>query len=131
MNSSEVLSRSINVSRLEEAALNFVVSPKAFKLLEHHRAAVLTLRAKDASYSQIHDFLKEHHIFVSESSISRFCRKHRSELQRQRLLLEQEADFRTESSPGSKPTSSLSATDTIPGASRSGTRKIRDLRGEV
>jgi hypothetical protein len=36
------------MNALEFAARSFVVSPKAGRLLERHRATVLTLRAKDA-----------------------------------------------------------------------------------
>lgn len=117
-------------SLTEKAALDFAVSPKAFRLLEHHRSAVLILRARDASFSQIHDFLKEHGVVVSESSITRFCRKHRADLQRQRLLLEQEIDTPTE--PQRTPVE-VTSTSVInpPTYSQSSARKVRDLRGEV
>jgi hypothetical protein len=48
------------MNALEIAARNFVTSAKAGLLLERHRAAVLTLRAKDATFSQIQDLLSEH-----------------------------------------------------------------------
>src|SRR5271168_4895198 len=77
----------------ETAARNFVVSAKAGRLLERHRSTVLMLRAKDAAFSQIQDLLAQHGVSVSESSITRFCRKHRAEIQRLRLQLEQESDL--------------------------------------
>jgi len=81
------------MNALEFAARNFVVSPKARQQPERHRATVLILRAKDATFSQIQDLLAHHDVTISESSITRFCRKHRAEIQRLRLQLEQEADL--------------------------------------
>jgi len=111
------------MNALETVARNFVVSPKAGRLLERHRAAVLTLRAKDAIYSQIQDLLSQHGVAVSESSITRFCRKHRAEIQRLRLQLEQEADL-TSGSPATSATA-----HPAPPLIRGG--KLRDLRGDV
>ena len=109
------------MNALEAAARNFVVSPKAGRHLERHRSTVLTLRAKDATFSQVQDLLAQHGVIVSESSITRFCRKHRAEIQRLRLQLEQEFDV---------PSTSTSVT---PAAAQPLTqsRKIRDLRGPV
>jgi DNA-binding MurR/RpiR family transcriptional regulator len=108
---------------LETAARNFVVSPKAGRLLERNRSTVLTLRAKGAAYSQIQDLLVQHGVAVSESSITRFCRKHRAEVQRLRLQLEQEID----SPSGSAPTRTA-APSALPLTQG---RKLRDLRGDV
>ena len=80
------------MNALETAARNFVASPKAGRQLERHRAIVLMLRTKEANLSQIQDMLVQHGVIVSESSITRFCRKHRAETQRLRLQLEQEID---------------------------------------
>src|SRR3984957_12906067 len=80
------------MNALETAARNFVASAKAGRLLERHRSTVLMLRAKDATFSQIQELLAQHGVIVSESSITRFCRKHRAETQRLRLQLEQEFD---------------------------------------
>jgi len=104
------------MNALETAARNFVVSPKAGRHLERHRSTVLTLRAKDATFSQVHDLLAQHGVNVSESSITRFCRKHRAEIQRLRLQLEQEFDVPSTTTPVTPPTPS---------------RKMRDLRGPV
>jgi len=80
------------MNALETAARNFVVSPKAGRELERHLATVLMLRAKDATFSQIQDLLAQYGVIASESSITRFCRKHRAEIQRLRLQLEQEIE---------------------------------------
>jgi hypothetical protein len=80
------------MNALEIATRNFVVTPKAGRQLERHRATVLMLRAKDATFSQIQDLLAQHGVIVSESSITRYCLKHRAEIQCVRLQLEQEAD---------------------------------------
>ncbi len=80
---------------LEIAACNFVTSAKAGLLLERHRPAVLTLRAKDATFSQIQGLLAQHGVVVSESTITRFCRKHLAEIKRLRLQLEQEVDLQS------------------------------------
>jgi DNA-binding MurR/RpiR family transcriptional regulator len=109
------------MNALEAAARNFVVSPKAGRHLERHRSTVLTLRAKDATFSQVQDLLAQHGVIVSESSITRFCRKHRAEIQRLRLQLEQDFDVPSTSTPVTAPT--------VPPSSQG--RKIRDLRGPV
>ncbi len=106
------------MNALETAARNFVVSPKARRLLERHHATVLTLRAKDATFSQIQDLLAQHGVIVSESSVTRFCRTHRAEVQRLRLQLEQEI--------GSPPVTVTAQ----PAPPSNHGRKIRDLRGD-
>jgi len=111
------------MNALEIAAHNFVVSPKAGRELERHRATVLILRAKDATFSQIQDLLAQHGVIVSESSITRFCRKHRAEIQRLRLQLEQEADL-----PSGL--QAVSATAHLASSLIQG-RRLRDLRGDV
>jgi hypothetical protein len=112
-----------SMNALDTAARNFVVSPKAGRQLERHRSTVLTLRAKDATFSQIQDLLAQHGVIVSESSITRYCRKHRAETQRLRLQLEQEFDLSSDS---------LSTLTTAPTTSALTLgRKIRDLRGPV
>ena len=108
------------MNALETAARNFVVSPKAGRQLERHRATVLILRAKDATFLQIQDMLAQHGVNVSESSITRFCRKHRAEIQRLRLQLEQEFDL---------PSGPQSIPATVPAPLLTQGRKIRDLRG--
>ena len=109
------------MNTLEAAARNFVVSPKAGRHLERHRSTVLTLRAKDATFSQVQDLLAQHGVIVSESSITRFCRKHRAEIQRLRLQLEQDFDVPSTSTPVTPLTAQ-------PLTQR---RKMRDLRGPV
>ena len=109
------------MNALEIAARNFVVSPKAGRHLERHRSTVLTLRAKDVTFSQVQDLLAQHGVIVSESSITRFCRKHRAEIQRLRLQLEQEFDVPS--------TSTLVTPPTAQPLTQSG--KMRDLRGPV
>ena len=49
---------------LETAARNFAISAKAGRLLERHRATVLMLRAKDATFSQIQDLLAQHGVTI-------------------------------------------------------------------
>jgi len=111
------------MNALDTAARNFVVMPKAGRLLELHRSTVLTLRAKDAAFSQIQELLARHGAILSESSITRFCRKHLAEIQRLRLQLEQEVDLPS----GSQPVRGTAAT--IQPLTQD--RKIRDLRGPV
>ena len=111
------------MNALETAARNFVVSAKAGRLLERHRSTVLMLRAKDATFFQIQGLLAQHGVIVSESSITRFCRKHRAEVQRMRLQLEQEIDL-----PSPAPLIPAQTT-TLPPPIHG--RKFRDLRGEV
>ncbi len=110
------------MNALETAARNFVVSAKAGQLLERHRSTVLVLRAKEATFSQIQDLLAQHGVIVSESSLTRFCRKHLAEIQRLRLQLEQEVDSLSGSS--SLPTA-------VPLTPQNHLRKLRDLRGDV
>src|SRR5277367_5010647 len=109
------------MNSLEIAARNFVVSAKAGRILERHRSTVLMLRAKDATFSKIQDLLAQHGVIVSESSITRFCRKHRAEIQRLRLQLEQEFDVPSTSTPVT-PSTAQPLTQS---------RKMRDIRGPV
>jgi len=107
------------MNALETAARNFVVSPKAGRQLERYRATVLTLRAKYATFSEIQDLLTQHGVIVSESSVTRFCRKHRADIQRLRLQLEQEFES----------TSLRALAPPTPPLAQG--RKVRDLRGPV
>ena len=124
------LSLTITASTLDEAALGFVASPKFSRQLESKRNAVLTLRARDASYPQIQDLLKVHGIEVPESAIARFCRKYRGQIQRLRLNLEQETDL-PEALPAPKPTTFIPTVSLTPNPIASPSRKLRDLRGPV
>ena len=124
------LSSTISASTLDEAALGFVASPKFFRQLESKRNAVLTLRARDASYPQIQDLLKAHGIEVPESAVARFCRKYRGQIQRLRLNLEQETDL-SEALPAFKPTACIPTASPTPNPFTSPSRKLRDLRGPV
>lgn len=125
------ISEDFKASTIEEAARHFVSAPKAFKLLEEHRSAVLTLRAREATYAQICDLLKVHQIIVSEAAITRFCRKHRAEVQRLRLRQEQEIDEPVHSVTASRSPISTPAISITPNPIASTSRKVRDLRGEV
>jgi DNA-binding MurR/RpiR family transcriptional regulator len=111
------------MNALDTAARNFVVMPKAARLLERHRSTLLTLRAKGATFSQIQELLARHGVILSESSITRFCRKHIAEIQRLRLQLEQEVDLPS----GSQPVRATAAT--LPPSAKD--KKMRDLRGPV
>jgi DNA-binding MurR/RpiR family transcriptional regulator len=111
------------MNTLETAARKFVVSPRAGRHLERHRSTVLTLRAKDATFSQIQELLAQHDVIVSESSITRFCRKHSAEVQRMRLQLEQGVD-----SPSGPPPLRAPVQVTPPSTE---SKKMRDLRGPV
>lgn len=69
-------------STLEEAAHTFSASLTFSAVLERHREAILTLRARGASITQIQDILNEYGVTVSEWAITRFCRKYRIEWRR-------------------------------------------------
>ena len=120
----------MQASTLDEAALGFVASPKFSRQLESKRNAVLTLRAKNASYPQIQDLLKVHGIDVPESAVARFCRKYRGQIQRLRLNLEQETAL-PEASPALKPTTFIPPVSPTPNPIAPPSRKLRDLRGPV
>ena len=124
------LSSTIPASTLDEAALGFVASPKFSRQLDSKRNAVLTLRAKDASYSQIQDLLKVHGIEVPESAVARFCRKYRGQIQRLRLNHEQETAS-PEALPAPKTTTFLPTVSPTHNPIVSQSRKLRDLRGPV
>lgn len=110
------------MTSLDTTARNFIVVPKAARHLERHHSAVLTLRAKEATFSQIQEVLAQHSVTVSESSITRFCRKHLAEIQRLRLQLEEEVNL---------PSGSPSVRATVLAAPPSTPKKMRDLRGPV
>ena len=131
MSTSDALfSSTIPASTLDEAALGFVASPKFSRQLESKRNAVLTLRAKHASYPQIQDLLKLHGIEVPESAIARFCRKYRGQVQRLRLSLEQETGL-PEALPAPKPVTFIPGVSPTLNLIASQSRKPRDLRGPV
>jgi hypothetical protein len=124
------LSSTIPASTLDEAALGFVAPPKFSRQLESKRNAVLTLRAKYASYPQIQDLLKAYGIEVPESAIARFCRKYRGQIQRLRINLEQETAVPADL-PVPKPTTFIPTVSPTPNPIASPSRKLRDLRGPV
>jgi hypothetical protein len=124
------LSSTIPASTLDEAARGFVASPRFSRQLESKRNAVLTLRAKDASYTQIQDLLKVYGIEVPESAVARFCRKYRGQIQRLRLNLEQETDS-LDASPAPRTTTFVPTVTPNPNPIASPTRRLRDLRGPV
>lgn len=126
-------------STLDEAALAFTATLKFPAMLERHRSAILTLRARGASILQIHEILKEYNVLSSEWAISRFCRKYRTEWQRLQMGLDQVAA----SVPTPKPTLPIPAVKPEPVASptftspqstsnptASSSHKPRDLRGD-
>jgi len=126
-----------SASRLEEASLKFVPAPRNQKILERHHRAILNFRARGASITEIHDFLRQHNVTVSQSALTRFCQKYRDEVQRLRLILEREGE------PAmplvTVPQTSAQEITAIPTSApqptlnpiTSPTRKMRDLRGEV
>jgi hypothetical protein len=126
-----------SASRLEEVSLKFVSAPSNQKILERHHRAILNFRARGASISEIHNFLRQHNVTVSQPALTRFCQKYREEVQRLRLMLEREGEPVTP--PATTPRTSVQETTVVPTSTpqstpnpiTSPTRKMRDLRGEV
>jgi hypothetical protein len=126
-----------SASRLEEASLKFVPAPRNQKILERHHRAILNFRARGASITEIHDFLRQHNVTVSQPALTRFCQKYRDEVQRLRLMLEREGE--PIMSPAMTPRTAVQETNAVPTSTPQSTlnsitpptRKMRDLRGEV
>ncbi len=81
--------RNAKPATLEEAALTFTATRKNSVILEQHRAAILNLRARGATITQIEDILSEFGVSASEWALIRFCRKYRAEWRRIQCELQQ------------------------------------------
>ena len=125
------ISSTQTAASIDEAARKFVLAPKFFKILEQHRLAILTLRAREASCLQIQDLLKDHQVFVSEPAIYRFCRKYRHEVLRLRVQLEQETNDSPEPAKVAHPASPDPITNSPLKSPALSSRPMRDLRGGV
>jgi hypothetical protein len=118
-------------------ASDFALFTKQNQSLERHRQAVLTLRARGATYPQMRTLLRGHGIVVSDTSLSRFCCNYAADVARLRLLAEQELEGTF--SPSVPPQSRATEASTTPAAPISSPstivsphiRKQRDLRGDV
>jgi hypothetical protein len=110
-------------SSLAKLARNFVPINRPGVLLEEHHEAILTFRARGATYAFIRNSLSDIGVDVSYSAVVRFCDKHHAELKR------------LKHSPTSLP-SPVAAVATKgstvnPSVVGSPSRPFRDLRGPV
>ncbi len=96
--------------------------------MEQERLLILELRARGGSYPQIRQLLATVGIHVSDASLSKFCCKHRAEIDRLQIEMEAEGDSPATSQP---PRSVPSLLPTSPSTqiSTSPPKKVRDLRG--
>lgn len=121
---------------LESLANQFGPFPKQNRVLERHRLAVLTLRARGGTYPQIRKLLETQGVLVSDTSLSRFCCKYGADVERLRLQVEQEL----EGMPPAPAIPSVLSVNPLPQTSVSNpnstlnltspSRKVRDLRGD-
>ncbi len=99
--------------------------------MEQERLLILELRARGGSYPQIRQLLATVGIQVSDASLSKFCCKHRAEIDRLQIEMEGEGASPPPLQPP-RPTPSLSptspSTQITPLPLQ---KKIRDLRGPV
>jgi hypothetical protein len=118
-------------SDLETLVKNFGPFPKQRKIMEQRRLLILELRARGGSYPQIRQLLAKVGIHVSDASLSKFCCKHRLEIDRMQIELEGEGALPVSSQPPHPPPpSSPSSTSNQP-TSLLPQKKIRDLLGPV
>jgi hypothetical protein len=120
-------------SALEKLVKNFGLFPKQMKILEQERLLVLELRARGGSYPQIRQVLATVGIQVSDASLSKFCCKHRAEIDRLQIEMEGEGEGASpqplqppRQAPSLSPTSPSTQITPLPLQ-----KKIRDLRGPV
>jgi hypothetical protein len=116
-------------SELEKLVKNFGPFPKQRKIMEQERLLILELRARGGSYPQIRQLLATVGIHVSDASLSKFCCKHRAEIDRLQIEMEGEGGLPAPSQP---PRSVPSLSPTSPSTQISTSppqKKVRDLRG--
>jgi len=114
---------------LKEAA-EYTHSPTPQAVLDPFKEAILTLRAKYASYEIVTEMLAKHEVQVSIATVRRFCRRHHGEMKRIRgeLLAQKKAA----SPPVETPTKTLIPKGNIPlGDNPDSPRPPRNLRGPV
>jgi hypothetical protein len=118
-------------SALEKLVKNFGPFTKQRKIMEQERLLILELRARGGSYPQIRQVLATVGIHVSDASLSKFCCKHRAEIDRLQIKMEGEGASPPPLQPP-RPAPSLSPTS--PSTQNTPLplqKKIRDLRGPV
>jgi hypothetical protein len=118
-------------SALEKLVKNFGPFPKQMKIMEQERLLILELRARGGSYPQIRQVLATVGIQVSDASLSKFCCKHRAEIDRLQIEMEGEG---ASPPPPQPPRPAPSLSPTSPSTQITPLplqKKIRDLRGPV
>ena len=116
-------------SALEKLVKNFGPFTKQRKIMEQERLLILELRARGGSYPQIRQLLATVGIHVSDASLSKFCCKHRTEIDRLQIEMEGEGASPPPPQP-TRPARSLSPTTPSTQISTSPPqKKVRDLRG--
>ena len=117
-------------TELEKLVKNFGPFSKQTKVLEQQRLLILELRARGGSYPQIRQLLAKVSIFVSDASLSKFCCKHRADIDRLQIEMEgEEASPAPSQPPRSVPSLSPNSPST-PITALPSQKKIRDLRGD-
>jgi hypothetical protein len=124
------------IALLESLANEFALCTRQNQSLERHRLAVLTLRARGATYPQMRTLLKGHGIVVSDTSLSRFCCNYAADVARIRLQAEQEQEGTfspsapTQLGVTASPATPISSASSPPNPMGPHARKQRDLRGD-
>lgn len=108
---------------LLKAANKYTHNPTPQAVLDPFKEAILTLRAKYASYEIVTEMLNKHEVQVSIATVRRFCRRHHGEM---RLI---RAEILAQKNPS--PTPGETTPDTLPGDTSSLSKKSRRLRGSV
>lgn len=116
---------------LLKAATDYNHNPTPQAILDPFKEAILTLRAKFASYEIVTDMLTQHEVQVSIATVRRFCRRNHGEMKRIRNeILAQKKAAAQGLDKGPPPGSSTASN--LPLQENSLSQKSpRDLRGPV
>lgn len=115
---------------LLKAATDYNHNPTPQAILDPFREAILTLRAKFASYEIVTDMLTQHGVQVSIATVRRFCRRNHGDMKRIRNDLLARKKAAAQSLDKEVPPSSTASV--IPPKENSSSQKSpRDLRGPV
>lgn len=108
---------------LLKAANEYTHNPTPQTVLNPFKEAILTLRAKYASYEIVTSMLAQHGVQVPIATVRRFCRCNHGDMKRIR------AEILAQKNPS--PTPGEATPDTLPGDTSSSSKKSRRLRGSV
>ena len=117
---------------LLKAAAEYTHNPTPQAVLDPFKEAILTLRAKFASYEIVTDMLTKQKVKVSIATVRRFCRRNNREIKRIREEYLAQKLAATAAASAEQPPSNPPSENNNPTIENlNSTKPIRDLRGPV